>query len=136
MQPAVRNLASIGLAISIGVVVFKTEPWVLDVTNQTANLVLPFLSLRWQQNIINLIVLVLASLPIAALGQSKAAWFGALAGLVAEISIAFSWLAIPPPRPEFNYTGINQFFSLIYVLLFASAGHVWSKYIHPKPASG
>lgn len=136
MPPTVRNLASIVLAISIGAAIFKTELWVLDVTNQAANLVLPFLSLRWQQSITNLLVLVLASLPIAALSQSKAAWFGALAGLVAEVSIVFSWLALAPPRLEFNYNGINLFFSLVYVLLFASASHVWSKYVLPKPAAG
>lgn len=136
MSPTVRNLASIVLAIAIGVAIFKTEPWVLEATHQAANLALPFLSLRWQQSITNLLVLVLASFPIAALSLSKAAWFGALAGLVAEASIVISWLALAPPRPEFNYTGINLFFCIVYVLLFASASHVWSKYAFPKPAAG
>lgn len=132
MPPIVRYLASTALSITLGITINHLEWKVLDFAADKLWRFLPFLTLNGLGTVANLAMLTAMSAPIAMLSQSKAKWFGAITGFVAEAYIFFYWLFMSPPRPEFNYTVSNAFFSLLYIFLFAGVSQLWWKYIFLK----
>ena len=87
--------------------------------------IFPFLNLAWRQSLTSLILVAIASAPIAWLGKSKAAAYGALAGSTVVSGLFVSWVSIGEPRPELNYTLLNATLDLIYIATFALACHLW-----------
>jgi hypothetical protein len=123
--PIYSTATSSLIAICSGVVATKVEPWVCTLADGIMLYMFPFLTLAWRQSLLSLIVMILCGAPIAWFGKSKAAAYGALAGIVVIASFFVSWVLISEPRPSLNYTFRNAIGDIIYIAAFALTSQVW-----------
>lgn len=80
---------------------------------------------RWQESLCALFLVTLFCIPISAIAQSRAGWFGLLAYCTTEIALFLCWLQLETPRPEFG----NVVGSFLDAAVFVAVSYLWGKLV-------